>query len=86
MLSYACYLTTDKLPPYMQRVVAPGSFIHSQEGSSEDLKQHFTDMFCLPNNRQYHMLPSPRQSGQFIACTLQDFYVFQYHKCSSNVL
>nr|QKM76936.1 hypoxia-inducible factor 1 alpha A [Triplophysa scleroptera] len=61
--SLSTSVLTDKLPPYMQRVVAPGSFIHSQEGSSEDLKQHFTDMFCLPNNRQYHMLPSPRHSG-----------------------
>lgn len=80
MLSYACYLTTDKFS-CMQRVVAPGGCRQSLEESSEDLKQHFTDSFCPPNNRQYYMPPSAKHRGQFLDLTLRYLLCF----CSNNL-
>lgn len=75
MLSYGCYLTTDKFP-CMQRV-APGGFRQSLEESSENLKHHFTDTFCPPNNRQYQMPLSPRHRGQFLACAHHSIFCEQ---------
>lgn len=61
----------DKFPCMQSGLVACHGCSQSLKGTSEDLKQHFTESFCSPSNRQYHMMPSHKHSGQSPVLTAQ---------------
>ncbi|KAG1931907.1 endothelial PAS domain-containing protein [Pimephales promelas] len=61
--SLSTSVLTDKFPCMQSGFVAFHGCSQSVKGTSEDLKQHFTESFCSPSNRQYHMMPSHKHSG-----------------------
>ncbi|XP_067226042.1 endothelial PAS domain-containing protein 1 isoform X1 [Chanodichthys erythropterus] len=61
--SLSTSVLTDKFPCMQNGLVSRHGCSQSLKGTSDDLKQHFTESFCSPSNRQYHMMPSHKHSG-----------------------